>query len=61
MGTPQLVISIIEKEITKNLALMQKGIDTRNTNNPKVAFITKEDFDVPFGPKPIRSFGGFWN
>ena len=46
MDTLQRVISIIEKEIAKNPAFMQKGIDTRNTNNATVALITKVDFNV---------------
>ena len=39
-------ISIIEKEMAKNPIFMQKGIDTRNTNNATVALITKEDLNV---------------
>ena len=46
MDTLQRVISIIEKEIAKNPAFMQKGIDPRNTNNSTVALITKEDLYV---------------
>ena len=36
----QHVISNIEKEMAKNPTFMQKGIDTRNTNNAMVALIT---------------------
>ena len=32
-------ISIIEKEMAKNPIFMQKGMDTRNTNNATVALI----------------------
>ena len=39
-------ISIIEKEMAKNPIFMQKGIDTRNTNNATVALITKVDLNV---------------
>ena len=46
MDTLQNAISIIEKEMAKNPTFMQKGIDTRNTNNATVAIITKEDFNV---------------
>ena len=40
------MISIIEKEMAKNPTFMQKGIDTRNTNNATVALITQEDLNV---------------
>ena len=46
MDTLQHGISIIEKEMAKNPIFMQKGIDTRNTNNATVALITKKDFNV---------------
>ena len=46
MDTLQRVISIIEKEKAKNLTLLQKELDTRNTNNAMVALVTKEDFNV---------------
>ena len=39
MDTLQHSISIIEKEIAKNPAFLQKEIDTRNTNNARVALI----------------------
>ena len=39
MDTLQHAISIIEKEIAKNLAFLQKEIDTGNTNNAMVALI----------------------
>ena len=39
MDTLQHAISIIEKEIAKNAAFLQKEIDTRNTNNATVALI----------------------
>ena len=39
MDTLQHAISIIEKEIAKNLAFFQKEIDTRSTNNATVALI----------------------
>ena len=39
MDTLQHAISIIEKEIAKNLAFLQKEIDTRSTNNATVALI----------------------
>ena len=32
--------------MAKNPMFMQKGIDTRNTNNATVALITKEDLNV---------------
>ena len=37
MDTLQHVISIIEKEMAKNVTFLQKGIDTRNTNNATLA------------------------
>ena len=46
MDTLLRVISIIEQEIAKNLTILQKGIDTRNTNNATVLLITKEDLNV---------------
>ena len=46
MDTFQHGISIIEKEMAKKPKFMQKGIDTRNTNNATVAPITKEDLNV---------------
>ena len=46
MDTLQRMISIIEKEIAKNLTFLQKEIDTRNTNSATVALITKEDLNV---------------
>ena len=46
MDTFQHGISIIEKEMAKNPIFMQKGIDTRNTNNATVALITKVDLNV---------------
>ena len=39
MDTLQHAISIIEKEIAKNTAFLQKEIDARNTNNATVALI----------------------
>ena len=45
MDTLQQVISIIEKEIAKNLTFLQKEIDTRNTNNHGSAH-QKEDLNV---------------
>ena len=39
MDTLQHAISIIEKEIAKNLAFLQKEIDAGNTNNAMVALI----------------------
>ena len=42
MDTFQHMISIIEKEMAKNLTFFQKEIDTRNTNNARVALITKK-------------------
>ena len=46
MDTLHRAISIIEKEIVKNLMFLQKEIDTRNTNNTTVPLITKEDLKV---------------
>ena len=37
MDTLQHAIPIIEKELARNLAILQKEIDTRNTNNAMVA------------------------
>ena len=42
MDTLQRTISIIKKEIAKNLTLLQKEIDTRNTNNEMAALITRK-------------------
>ena len=42
MDTLQLVISIIEKEMGKNLTFLQKEIDTRNTNNATVALTMRK-------------------
>ena len=42
MDTLQHVISIIEKEMARNLTFLQKEIDTRNTNNATVALIMKK-------------------
>ena len=39
MDTFQRTISIIEKEMAKNITFLQKAIDTRNTNNSTVALI----------------------
>ena len=39
MDTFQHAISITEKEIAKNLAFLQKEIDTRNTNSMRTALI----------------------
>ena len=39
MDTLQHAISIIDKEIAKNTAFLQKEIDTRNTNNARVALM----------------------
>ena len=46
MDTLLRVISIIEQEVAKNLTILQKGIDTRNTNNATVLLITKEKLSV---------------
>ena len=40
MDTFQHVISIIEKEMAKNLTFLQKEIDTRNTDNAMVSLIS---------------------
>ena len=42
MDTFQHVISIIEKEMAKNLTVLQKDIHTRNTNNTTVALIIRK-------------------
>ena len=42
MDTFQRTISIIEKEIAKNLTFLQNEIDTRNTNNATEALIVRE-------------------
>ena len=42
MDTLQHVISIIEKEKAKYLTFLQKGIDTRSTNNATAALIIKK-------------------
>ena len=42
MDTLQHVISIIEKEMAKNLSLLQKEIDTQNTNYVMAALIMME-------------------
>ena len=39
MDTLQHAISIIEKEIVKNIAFLQKETDTRNMDNATVALI----------------------
>ena len=39
MDTLQHAISIIEKEVAKNLTFLKKELDTRNTNNATVALI----------------------
>ena len=49
MDTLQHAMSIIEKEIAKNLAFLQKEIDTRNTNIAMVALITEQITDVSRG------------
>ena len=40
--TLQHPISTIEKVMAKNTAFLQKGIDTRNTNNAMVTLITRK-------------------
>ena len=40
MDTLQRSISNVEKVLAKNLTFLQKEIDTRNTNNATVAFIS---------------------
>ena len=42
MDTLKHVISIIEKEMAKNPTFLQKGVDTRNTNDATVALIIKK-------------------
>ena len=42
MDTIQHVISIIEKEMAKNRAFLQKEIDTRNTNSIMAALIIRK-------------------
>ena len=42
MGTFQYAISITEKEIAKNFALLQKEIDTGNTNSIRTALIRRK-------------------
>ena len=46
MDTLQHAMSMIEKEIAKNLAFLQKEIDTRNTNIAMVALVTEQITDV---------------
>ena len=46
METLQHVISIIEKEMNKNSAFLQKEIDTRNTNKATVMIKTS----MPIAP-----------
>ena len=42
MDTLQHTISIIEKEMAKNPAFLQKEIDTRNTNSIMAALIIRK-------------------
>ena len=42
MDTFQRVISIMEKEMAKNPAFLQKELDTRNTNNVMAALIIRK-------------------
>ena len=42
MGTFQYAISITEKEIAKNFALLQKEIGTGNTNSIRTALIRRK-------------------
>ena len=46
MDTLQHAISIIEKEIAKNPAFLQKEIDTRNTDNAMVTLIVRKTLNV---------------
>ena len=46
MDTLQRTISIIKKEIPKNLTFEHKETDTRNTNNVMAALITRKTFNV---------------